>query len=190
MALIVSATGLVGLGASFGMLMLGLESMAIRYPVAVVVAYGAFLVGVRLWLRRFRSLERRRAKGAIGLDAVDLPVGDVGGGSGGDGHFAAEFAAAGEAALVFVALAIVFVLGYVVWSAPSIFAEVALDAALSAGLYRRLRRDTERGWLTSAIRRTIIPALIVIALAFVGGLILQTSFPGASSVGSIIQQMR
>ncbi len=51
MALIVALTGGFGLLASFAMLQLGVESMAIRYPLALSVAYLFFLFLIWLWLR-------------------------------------------------------------------------------------------------------------------------------------------
>jgi hypothetical protein len=51
MTLIVALTGGFGLLASFVMLKAGLESMAIRYPLALSVAYLFFLFLIWLWLR-------------------------------------------------------------------------------------------------------------------------------------------
>jgi len=63
MALIVAFAGLVGLLASFAMLQLGLRSMEVRYPLALVFAYAAFLFMLWLWLRVTR-----------GYDAPDLSL--------------------------------------------------------------------------------------------------------------------
>ena len=51
MLLLVALTGAFGLLASFSMLRLGLDSMALRYPLALAAAYGFFLVLIWLWLR-------------------------------------------------------------------------------------------------------------------------------------------
>jgi hypothetical protein len=51
MTLIVALTGGFGLLASFVMLTAGLESMAIRYPLALSIAYLFFLFLIWLWLR-------------------------------------------------------------------------------------------------------------------------------------------
>jgi len=51
MALIVALTGGVGLLASFGMLIAGLDSMALRYPLALGLAYLGFLGMLWCWLR-------------------------------------------------------------------------------------------------------------------------------------------
>ena len=51
MTLIVALTAGVGLLSSFALLHLGVRSMAIRYPLALVVAYFFFLFFIWLWLR-------------------------------------------------------------------------------------------------------------------------------------------
>ncbi len=51
MALIVALTGGFGLLASFVMLLVGLDAMAIRYPIALSLAYVFFLFLIWLWLR-------------------------------------------------------------------------------------------------------------------------------------------
>ena len=51
MALIVALTGGFGLLASFAMLQVGMDSMAIRYPLALALAYLFFLFLIWLWLR-------------------------------------------------------------------------------------------------------------------------------------------
>ena len=51
MSLIVGLTGAAGLLFSFVLLQLGVTSMALRYPLALLLAYGVFLVLLWLWLR-------------------------------------------------------------------------------------------------------------------------------------------
>jgi hypothetical protein len=85
MSLIVGLTGAAGLLFSFVLLQLGVTSMALRYPLAMLMAYGVFLVLLWLWLRTKAE------------DYVDIPdlSGLVPGGSGdcapviqgGGGHF-------------------------------------------------------------------------------------------------------
>jgi hypothetical protein len=82
MSVLVVATSAVGLVASWAMLHAGVTSMAVRYPLAVVVAYLAFLGLVGLWLRRFRLRERqrdrRRERGfELDVDLVEVPLGEM-----------------------------------------------------------------------------------------------------------------
>ena len=51
MGLIVAITGASGLLASFLLLLAGVTSMTLRYPLALLVAYGVFLLMLWAWLR-------------------------------------------------------------------------------------------------------------------------------------------
>jgi hypothetical protein len=78
MSLIVVATGLVGFGASVGLLAAGMVSMPLRYGLSVAIAYAVFLLLVRLW-----ALYQRRSF-IDDLPDIDIPVPDIpiGGGGG------------------------------------------------------------------------------------------------------------
>lgn len=233
MTLLVSLTGGSGLLASFLLLHAGLHNMALRYPVALLVAYGAFLLLLWLWLRT-RADDWTELPDA-GID-LPLPSGRSGGPSwspGGGGQFggggsSASFdapvplrafssdtpgSAAGKGLsdgvgdglgsiadaadadelvipLLVIALAVGLALSslYVIYSAPTLFAELLLDGALSASLYRRLRTIERRHWVSTALRRTALPfALTALLLAGVGwGL--QTAAPGAHTLGQALHQ--
>ena len=51
MSLILAACGLTAMSTSWTMLHMGIHSMLVRYPIAISLAYGTFLVGVWAWLR-------------------------------------------------------------------------------------------------------------------------------------------
>src|SRR4051812_39850804 len=184
MATIVCITGCFGFLTSFAMLKTGVTTMAIRYPVAVLGAYGLFIGIVRLWLLRYRLRERRRADTGddVEIHVAEVPWIDVldptvpepgapsfGGGGGfsgggssrafgtaasegrgaapgssdGSGEGGGGFDLDGEGALVLIVLLAVAALAsgvllYVVFTAPTLFAELLLDVALATGLYRRL----------------------------------------------------
>lgn len=72
MMLIVALTAAVGFLASFALFHVGVESMWIRYPFAVVIAYVAFLFLLWCWLR-LRSSDF--------LDGLDVPSPSTGGGA-------------------------------------------------------------------------------------------------------------
>jgi hypothetical protein len=78
---------------------------------------------------------------------------------------------------------------WVVISAPTLFAEVLFDAALSAGLYRRLRRLDATEWWQSAIRRTWILALITTITFAAAGYVMQRYAPEAASIGMVWQHL-
>jgi hypothetical protein len=69
MSLILAATGAAGFVASFVLLHLGVWRMWIRYPLAVLFAYGVFIVLLRVWL----FLHGRESRGRT-LDLDPNPV--------------------------------------------------------------------------------------------------------------------
>ncbi len=81
MSLIVACTGAAGFVASFLLLHLGLRRLWPRYALAVVAAYGVFLLLVRLWL----AIQRRRLDLSGVGDGFNVDLGGfpVGGGPGG-----------------------------------------------------------------------------------------------------------
>ena len=72
MTLIVALTGASGLLSSFLMLRGGLDTMALRYPLAVVVSYGMFLLLLWAWLRT-------TSREWIDVPDIALPTGGFGG---------------------------------------------------------------------------------------------------------------
>ena len=234
MTLLVSLTGGAGLLASFLMLHAGVNNMALRYPLALLVAYGFFLLLLWLWLRT-----KADDWTDVPDPGIDLPLpsgrgapvwtpgggGNFGGG-GASGHFDApapvhvlspaqspsvtaslqdgasdglgdSLGSVGDVAdadelmipLLVVALAVGLALSsfYIIYSAPTLFAELLLDGALAATLYRRLRGIETRHWVSTALRRTVLPfALTAVFLSAVGWGLHQLA-PGAQSVGDAIR---
>ena len=56
-SLILLLTGLAGFFVSFVLLLAGVTAMWLRYPVAILVAYGVFLILLRVWLSLSRPRE-------------------------------------------------------------------------------------------------------------------------------------
>src|SRR5262245_2464710 len=50
MSIVVALTGAAGFLTSYTLLQLGMDAMAVRYPLAVGAAYGVFLLLLRAWL--------------------------------------------------------------------------------------------------------------------------------------------
>ncbi|HEX6729607.1 MAG TPA: hypothetical protein VF074_06340, partial [Pyrinomonadaceae bacterium] len=88
-----------------------------------------------------------------------------------------------------VVIAIVAIVGgliasfYVIYIAPALLAEILVDGALIAGLYKRVKPIEERHWLRAAVRKTIVPALLVTVLFTVGGYSLEKAIPKAHTIG-------
>lgn len=123
------------------------------------------------------------------------PPASVSASSGGSGSGTASGALDldGDAALLIpaaVLAAIAFSAAlYDVYIAPALFAELLLDAGLAAGLYRRLRRIERRDWLTTAIRHTALPAIFIAALLALSGLVMQSAYPDAVSIGRVVDHV-
>lgn len=198
MMLIVALTGLGGFLASFAMLRLGVQSMALRYPLAVGAAYLVFLLLLWLWLRT------KRDDYDIDDPGIDLGRGPSGGscgeggpssgssGSGdlsGLGDVAEALGGADELALPLIALALaaalLFAVGWIVYSAPLLFAELLVDGVLAASLYRRLKGAEPRHWLETAFRRTVWPFAATALVFCIAGVTLHHLAPEARSIGDV-----
>ena len=189
-------TGVVGFLISFSLLHVGVPEMWIRYPLAVLGGYAAFLALVRVWVEIERSrfdpeaadlhhsleepaeaekgggYEILRPRSPSWLDWVDFPdldFDDLGG------------------CLVVVLLGVIIgvltVCFLAIAQAPALVAEVFLDAFLVSVLYRRLRVAADEHWLGTAIRKTWVSALTVAVLLGVAGKCLEALAPGARSIG-------
>ena len=115
----------------------------------------------------------------------------AGPGGSGSGRGGLDISVDGDDAGVLIALAVaaVILFGASVWlvlAAPSLFAELLLDGALSAGLYRRLGRLPHRPWLETALRRTILPFLLAAVTLGVVGRVMQAYAPEARSLGGVL----
>jgi hypothetical protein len=95
-----------------------------------------------------------------------------------------------------VVLAVVCALGgllaifYVIYVAPVLLAEVALDAAIVSTLYQRLAKHEMSHWAMTVVRHTWLPALALVMFAAVGGWALQLAAPEARSIGGVIRELR
>lgn len=89
-------------------------------------------------------------------------------------------------------LAIVFAIGmavaslYVVYLAPTLFAELLVDGVLSYTLYRHLHKVETHFWLSTAFKRTIFPFLLTAVFLAIAGAAMAHYAPGATSIGEVI----
>ena len=204
MALIVAFTGLAGLLASAVMLRLGLHSMALRYPLATVLAYAAFLGLLWLWMRT-RAEDWSDAGDGVQLaadaaDCISPALRSRGGGlphtaraqpdSGSDGPNPGSLVDADELAVVIlVVVAVVSMLFsgvYLVFQAPALLAEVALDGAVAGSLYHRLHQAERQHWVQSAWGYTRWPLCFVLITVALVGWGLGQAVPGAVTLGQAL----
>ena len=206
-SLILALSGLAGFGVSASALAFGLDDMGLRYLAAATTGYLTFLWLIRVWIGL------HRAGWHVDLDIPDLtetasPGGNSmsafgGGRSGGAGaggswdsapsHFSGVDVDLDEGWPV--VLGVVCLLGgllamlYVVYAAPALLAEVALDAALVTGIYRKLRKEDARHWLDSAFRHTWLPAAIAAISLYAAGTLFQWAVPAARSMGDLVRAL-
>ena len=225
-SIILLLTGLAGFFVSFVLLRAGVTAMWLRYPVAILVAYGVFLILLRVWL----SLSRPREWDLEEVIDTTLEVvtdsteaGDpgfgggadfAGGGAGGSwGQSVSTITStkttvststptksSGSSGFSFdldlddgwwILLAIIALLGaaiaalYVVYIAPALLAEILLDGVLLAGLYERVKSIEHRHWLRSALRRTAVPAVVIVVFFAIAGFAMQRAAPEARSIGEV-----
>ncbi|WP_342316070.1 hypothetical protein [Lysobacter sp. FW306-1B-D06B] len=213
MSVIVLVTGAAGLLASFLLLAGGLESMLLRYPLAVLIAYGVFLVQMAVWTRWGSDASDT-------LDLTDLPTGRTGGGgwSGSGGHSGGGGASAswgpssgagssssssgvdlldgvdGDGLPLLVPIALVAVVcviaaGWVVWTAPALMAELMVDAAIAGGLYKRMRGTQSEGWWWLCVRHTFWPLLGVLLFFVALGVAAKVYAPQATTLMQALQAL-
>jgi hypothetical protein len=202
MMLLLAATGGAGFLASYGLLRLGLDLMALRYPLAVGAAYLVFFLLLRLWLSFQDDPDEYSVDGLdlavdvadAGLDAMsfgtsapmpaakpsgpslDLDVPDLD-----EGIFLIALAA--------VAAVVLSAAFYVVYLAPLLLAEVLVDGVLLVAFYKRLKGPQPEHWALCAVRRTWIPAIIVAVTFFFAGVVFQSLAPEARSIGGVWQSV-
>jgi hypothetical protein len=189
--------------------------MGYRYAVATLGAYAVFLLLIRIWIALLRGNDPSSWLDAIpdissgdAAPAGDALAGFSGGSSGGAG-VSGSWGSPGDGASsllvpdidvddawpVVVALIVggIVLLGaaaaliYVVYYAPVLLAEIALDAALVTGIYRRLRKQDARYWLSSAIRHTWKPAVVITVCLFALGSVIQWAVPTARTIGDLLR---
>jgi hypothetical protein len=211
-------TGLAGFLSSFSLLHLGVVGMGLRYPIAILISYGVFLLLLRLWLwangrhlnldldpSNLDFLPSRQLAGESFHFGGGSDFGGAGaGGSWGDSAVSSSASAASDGidvgfdleelwlvviALVAMGAGLIATL-YIVYIAPVLLAEILVDGVLMVGLYRRIRGVERRHWLRAAVRQTLLPALIVAVCFAAGGYALQKAVPQARSIGDVWKQIR
>ena len=210
---IMMATAVTGFCASVGMLKLGLLAMWLRYPLAVLFAWGVFLLLVRLWAERERDAIRVDEELA-GLGPNDERVQD-------ERRPVSQHRAHGarsrrwydwlnpfdllelvplelEGCLVLGGIVIlitatvgaVIAVGGLIFQAEALLAEVLLDTVLVSALYHRLRKREQDWWLHGALRHTAWPVLATIASLLILALFFQHYAPDAHSIGGVWRHWR
>jgi hypothetical protein len=202
MGLILCAVAAAGVLSSRLLLMAGVHSVLLRYPLAVGGAYLLFFALIRLWIAYVqpgRSMELElgdvdwpEGGGGSGPGVVRFGGGDSGGGGASSSWAASSGSGSGSGVdidvddgfwiLIALAVLIAVVFGsgaYMVYVAPQILPDVAVHAAVASGLIHAGRKMEKRCWAESLFRCSVIPFLLVVAAAAALGYAVHSSCPKA-----------
>lgn len=186
MTLILLGTFLGGLVTTRLLMEMGVNVLALRYAIAVCLAYLVFLVLLKLWLMYVGSGGYSPIDAAG--DGLDLAFSSGGGGGGGSSSssFDLDVGVDGDLeGLIFmiVLIAVVVLLGgiavYYIYTAPALLSEAAFEAVLAASIARRAKKSEGTGWIGAVTRATVAPFLAVLALSILLGWLAQRSCPEA-----------
>ncbi len=163
----------------------GMTSMALRYALAVMSGYAGFLLTLRAWLMYRQGLGNDSNVERLQL-ASDLNVSPPLPRS----WFASDsrLFSLDLDDLWWLLLLIAAILGaaativYVIYDAPILLAEVALDAGLLSAIYQR-----HRHWSRTAFRRTWLAATSLAIFMSIAGSALGHLVPHAHSIGDVLR---
>ena len=203
LGLIVTIAGFAGFLISYALLHHGFEEMLFRYPVAVAGGYLAFLGLLRLWVEIERvgydprqvaistdppeeketaSLLDQWSRKDHGwldwLDLVEIPVLE-------DGCLVGCL----FAFLIGLVAGVASILFSFIMAAPELLAEVFLDAVVVTMLYRHLKTAAREHWLSTAVKRTWISALLTAGALSLLGLCLDGLAPHSDSIGPALKEI-
>ena len=159
--------------------------MALRYMLAMGIAYIVFLLLLWVWLRTSAAdYLDLPAHGGTGGDTAD---GDFSGGGGSfDGGGASAHIDFSTGDSVEAAGGGPFeIIGHADEGAIPL-AVILVDALLAAGLYRRLRVMDPRHWMVAALKRTLIPFILTTLTLGGAGWGMQAYAPAARSLGDVL----
>ncbi|HET8774612.1 MAG TPA: hypothetical protein VFP80_12490 [Thermoanaerobaculia bacterium] len=201
MTLILLGTFLGGLVATRMLMEMGVRVLALRYAIAVCLAYLVFLVLLKLWLMYVGSGGHSPVDAGDGLDlALDEGPGAgslrlSGGGSGSSSSLDLDVGGDLEGLIFMIVLiVIVLLLGgiavYYIYTAPALLSEAAFEAVLAASIARRAKKSEGTGWLGAVTRATVGPFLAVLALSILLGWLAQRRCPDALKLRDAVNCVR
>ena len=210
MACILCFTGLSGFTASALLSFFGVNQMAIRYPLAVTISYGAFLLSLNVWIKYILSTDGYRddveeifhevRNRALRIVAGDFSNPDselnsiiVDEAKRRDLDFSVSdfFGDLDDSLIIFIIilllLSLVAISLYFVIIAPSFFAELLVDAIALSGFYKKIKKIQAADWLSGAIKSTWYYFVIIIALFAIGGYLIQSINPKVVTIGDVFK---
>ncbi len=210
---LLTLTGAAGFLVSAGLLRAGLAHMPVRYPLAVLAAYGVFLLLLWSWLRVQALGDPAGAVLPAGVTAAGLaPCKDPNrpalartrAARQSDGSAWSfwdwawpDFGGDDGCAVVVVVLLIIAAVGsavvacaWLVADAPVLLAELLVDGAILAAVAPGVHRADWPHWLGGVVRRTWGKALGLMLIFSLVGLALASVEPGARTMGEAFRMAR
>lgn len=209
---ILFVTALAGFLASVLLLKAGLGQMWLRYPLAVLLAWGVFLGLVRLWAEVERSTmrmdeelarpdspgeEEAPARESVWRGKVPETDPDEWWFWRGVLDFLSNFLefegcliVGAIVAVMAMAAGAAIAIGGMILQAEALLAEVLLDAVLITALYQRLRKKELDWWTSGVLRQTIKPVLMIMGCLVIAGVFAHHYAPEARSVGGVWRHWR
>lgn len=130
--------------------------------------------------------------GSGGSLSLDIGSGGSGGSASGVGDLFEGAASADEGLPIILAIVALLAgacaLGFVVYSSPILFAEVLVDAAVLGAVYRRAQKHERGFWLHGVVRRTWIPALVLVVFSWLFGFAIQMLAPDRTTLGEALEE--
>ena len=89
--------------------------------------------------------------------------------------------------IIVVAAAVFGIVFYAVYSAPTFFAELLIDGGVGTWLYKRADVAHRPDWLTTAMRRSVWPVVVLLVMFIALALVIRHVAPGATTLGQAWQ---
>ena len=169
------------------------KAIIVRYPLAILAAYFVFFAGVAAWLRFSGVRGYLDPAGVEELtgDGVQVPPQWWGKN---DDEWVGLAVLFGDpiGCLWGVAMIVLFFGfgGYVLYAAPSLFADVLLEVILAAGLLRGMRRAEKYDWMNGVVANTWPSLLFSLIVAFFIGLFALGQVPPSTTIHELWNTMR
>ena len=203
MLIFTAVATLTGVLASTWLHRVGVDSMAIRYPLSVGIAYLVFVLELSFFVSHYRasrknfveesnlwhltdftgipqSVPNRGATSPATLSEKPSGGGFDFGGIDADGILVVLLIIAGIASTILANL-------FVIYQAPVLLAEVLVDGVLFFGIARRVNRMNSQHWVSGVMRRTLVPMLVVAICYSAIGIGLQSIAPQATTMAEAVQ---
>ena len=193
-----AVAALAGFLASMWLHAAGIDSMAIRYPLSVGIAYLVFLLELSFFVSHHRATRKNFVDDSLPLydtDLLGIPQAiPTGGGrspsmlaekpSGGGFDFGGFDGDGILVVLLIIAAIVSSILAslFVIYQAPVLLAEVLVDGVLFFGIARRVNRMNAQHWVSGVMRRTLGPMLVVAVCYSAIGIGLQSIAPKATTM--------